>query len=290
MLRFNRPVFLLLAAAELTWAQASLPVKWEELTAVDFVKAIEKAQGACVLPAGVLEKHGPHLPLGTDVINARWISVHGAQEEYAVVFPEYYFGEIFEATHEPGTVAYSPRLLLELMQETVGQMAKNGCKRIIIVNGHGGNTQMLQYFLLTQLSSPRDYVVYAFQPNVSNAAGRPPLKSARDGHAGEAETSSVMVSRPDLVHLDRAASQSGADQKRLNLPRGLDTGISWYARFPEHYAGDGSLGNTALGEFDLKAEAAAVAQAIRAAKADQTTPRLQNEFYEKTRHPLETKQ
>src|SRR3989442_1722989 len=44
-------------------------VKWEELTAEDFSKAIEKSQGTCLLPFGILEKHGPHLPLGTDLLN-----------------------------------------------------------------------------------------------------------------------------------------------------------------------------------------------------------------------------
>src|SRR5690242_2362237 len=84
-----------------TFAQSALPVKWEELTAGDFVKAIEKSQSTCLLPFGILEKHGPHLPLGTDLINARYAAVHGAEQEYAVVFPEYFYGQIFEARHEP---------------------------------------------------------------------------------------------------------------------------------------------------------------------------------------------
>src|SRR5947209_7714574 len=82
-----------------------LSIKWEELTAADFVKAVQKAQGTCVLPFGIVEKHGPQLPLGTDLINVRWAAEHGAQQEYAIVFPAYYFGQIFEAKHEPGTVA-----------------------------------------------------------------------------------------------------------------------------------------------------------------------------------------
>src|SRR5437899_11152400 len=125
-----------LVSAALASAQ-SLPVKWEELTAGDFVKALEKSQGTCVLPFGILEKHGPHLPLGTDLINVRYAAVHGAEQEYAVVYPEYYFGQIFEAKHEPGTVAYSARLQLDLLQETADEMARNGCRKIVIVNGHG---------------------------------------------------------------------------------------------------------------------------------------------------------
>ena len=111
-------VSLLTLAAVTAVAAQSLSVKWEELTAGDFVQAIEKAHGTCLLPFGILEKHGPHLPLGTDLINVRYAALHGAEQEYAVVYPEYYFGQIFEAKHEPGTVAYSASLQLELLQET----------------------------------------------------------------------------------------------------------------------------------------------------------------------------
>src|ERR1700675_5049652 len=141
-------------------AQTALPTKWEELTAADFRDAIGKAQGTCLLPFGILEKHGPHLPLGTDLLNVRYVSEHAAQQEYAVIFPQYYAGQIFEAKHEPGTIAYSAELQLKLLQETTDEMARNGCKKVIIVNGHGGNEHLLPYFGQAQLDTPHDYVVY----------------------------------------------------------------------------------------------------------------------------------
>jgi len=287
-MNFARILFCFAAAAAVTSAQP-LSVKWEELTAADFVRAIQQSQGTCLLPFGILEKHGPQLPLGTDLINVRYVSLHGAAQEYAVVYPEYYFGQIFEAKHEPGTIAYSAKLQLELLQETTDEMARNGCKKVIVVNGHGGNNSLLPFFAQSQMASPHDYVVYVYQHG-SWPAGRPALKSNFGGHADEAETSHVMVSRPDLVHLDRAAIENGADQNRQDLPRGVYTGIWWYAKFPEHYAGDATGANTALGEFDMKAWADDIANVIRAVKADQVSLRLQNEFYEKSKKPLETKQ
>src|SRR5579863_2901189 len=86
-------------------ASSKLSVHWEELTAADFREGIHRAQGTCLLPFGILEKHGPHLPLGTDLLDVRYTALHAAEEEYAVVFPEYYFGQIAEARHEPGTIA-----------------------------------------------------------------------------------------------------------------------------------------------------------------------------------------
>ncbi len=286
MIRFTAVVFL---ACGLLRAQ-TLPVKWEELTAGDFVKAIQKSQGTCVVPFGIIEKHGPHLPLGSDLIKVRTAATRGAQQEYAIVFPEYYFGQIFEAKHQPGTIAYSAKLQLELLQETVDEMARNGCKKIILANGHGGNNSLLPFFAQAQMASPRDYVVYVSQNNFRVAQGRPSLKSTQDGHAGESETSHVLVSRPELVHMDRAGSESGADLKRQDLPAGVMTGIGWYSRFPEHYAGDASGANKDLGEFDMKAWADQIAAVIRAVKADQVSLRLQNEFYERAKHPLDTKQ
>ena len=132
-----------------------------------------------------------------------------------MVFPEYYFGQIFEARHEPGTIAYSRQLQLDLLQETTDEMARNGCKKVIIVNGHGGNESLLPYFAQTQMEKPHDYVVYVLGL-VETPPGGPARKSTGiDWHAGEVETSTTMISHPDLVHLDRAKSESGADLGRL---------------------------------------------------------------------------
>jgi len=285
-----------LLCASVVWAQSpaqpKLSVHWEELSAADFRDAISRAQGTCLLPFGIMEKHGPHLPLGNDLLNVRYVALNAAQQEYAVVFPEYYFGQIFEAKHEPGTVAYSRGLQLQLLQETTDEMARNGCKKIIIVNGHGGNNSLLPFFAQSQLESPHDYVVYV-QSIARSAPGEPQHKSDRstDMHAGESETSVSMIARPDLVHLDRAKQESGADQGRLKgLPEGLYTGIWWYARFPNHYAGDGAVASRELGDFEAKTWINTIVQTIKAVKADSESLRLQNQFYEQSKHPLETPQ
>src|SRR5438105_1366483 len=284
---FGRPNFMrrLLCSVVLVclcpfpgWSQAKLSVHWEELTGPDFVAAIRQAQGTCLLPFGILEKHGPHLPLGNDLLNVRYVSLHAAEQEYAIVFPEYYFGQIFEAKHQPGTVAYSRQMQLDLLQETTDEMARNGCKKIIIVNGHGGNNSLLPFFAQTQLDTRHDYVVYVLGITRSRQ-GEPKHKSnpATDMHAGESETSMSMIARPDLVHQDRAPQESGADQARLKLPEGLYTGIWWYARFPNHYAGEGAAASRELGEFEAKTWINGITQAIRAVKTDQERLRLHND-------------
>jgi creatinine amidohydrolase len=283
-------LFLLLMPAEACLSQGSLSAKWEELTGPDFIAAVHQSQGVCVLPFGIIEKHGPHLPLGTDLLDVRFAVFNAVQQEYAVVFPEYYFGQIFEAQQQPGTLAYSLSTQLTLLQETVKEMARNGCKKVVIVNGHGGNESLLPLFAQAQLASPRDYVVYVFGLPNTDAAGRPALKTKVDMHAGETETSLMLIARPDLVHMDRATQESGADQKRQSLPGSVYTGIWWYARFPNHYSGEGAAGNKELGAFDQKEWSRQIAEAIKAIKADQVSLKLQNQFFEDSQHPLDTKQ
>jgi creatinine amidohydrolase len=269
-------------------AQVKLSAKWEELSAGEFREAIAHSKGTCLLPFGILEKHGPHLPLGTDLLNVRYATLHATEKQYAVIFPEYYFGQIFEAKHEPGTVAYSRELQLKLLQETTDEMARNGCKKIVIVNGHGGNESLLPYFAQSQLETPHDYVVYVQWGHTAPKAASE-KKDALDMHAGETETSATMISHPELVRMDRAASESGGDEKRVHLPEDVYTGIWWYARFPNHYSGEGALATKELGEVEMKEWIEAITEAVRAAKADDQSLKLQSEFYEKSKKPLDTR-
>ena len=196
-----------LALVQAATPEPTLSVHWEELTAADFLEGIQRSQGTCLLPFGILEKHGPHLPIGTDLLDVRYASLHAAEREYAVVFPEYYFGQIAEARHEPGTIAYGRELQLALLQATTDEMARNGCKKIIIVNGHGGNEYLLPYLAQTQLDKPHDYVVYVFDKRSPDSGG-PKKKSSIDMHAGESETSKMLIARPDLVHMRPAPTRN----------------------------------------------------------------------------------
>lgn len=285
-------VCLLLSISQFSQAQNASPssklsVHWEELTASDFQEGIKLSQGVCLLPFGIIEKHGPHLPLGTDLLDVRYAALHAAEREYAVVFPEYYFGQIAEARHEPGTMAYSRSLQLSLLQETTDEMARNGCKKVLIVNGHGGNDSLLPYFAQTQLDKPHDYVVYVFD-RLEPPSGGPQKKTKVDMHAGEGETSNMLITHPDLVHMDRANSESGADQARQKIPEDVYTGIWWYTRFPNHYSGEGSAASKELGQFQVKWWIDSIVKTIQEVKGDDVSPKLQKEFYEKSAHPLDT--
>lgn len=273
----------------------SLPVRFEELTASDFGLAVETASSTCIIPVGILEKHGPHLPLGTDLITCREISFRAARREYSIVFPEYYAGQIFEAKHQPGTIAYSTELMFKMLEETCAELARNGLKKIILVNGHGGNIHWLRLFCQIQLERHRDYVVYLFQPSDQALSAREKkLSAARktslDGHAGEIETSIMLALRPELVKLERASWQSGEDLSRLASLKNAYTGIWWYASHPDHYRGTGSAGLKELGELALKLEVDELVEMIKSVKSDKISPQLQKEFFERSQNPSLTGQ
>jgi creatinine amidohydrolase len=288
---------LILAAASLAQETqkpaAGLPVLYEELTAPEFIQAVARAEGTCIIPVGILEKHGPHLPLGTDLIDCREVALRAARQEYTIIYPAYYVGQIFEAKHQPGTIAYSTQLMLDLLQETCDELGRNGITKIILVNGHGGSEYFLRFFCQTQLASKKDYAVFLFDPSDDSSmeeALKKLRKTTLDGHAGEEETSSMLAHRPDLVHLDRAGQQSGEDEKRLAHLRHAYTGIWWYASQPNHYRGDGSFGTKEFGETLLRLEAGLLTEMIRSVKKDTVTLELQKRFFEDSATPLKTKQ
>jgi creatinine amidohydrolase len=275
---------LLLLVAPAAAAQ-DLPTRWDELTASDWSKALEKSHQTAILPIGILEKHGPHAPIGSDLIQSRDLVARAVKQEYAVVFPDYFYGQIYEARHQPGTFALPARLIWDLLDATCAEIARNGFKKILIVNSHGGNPNFLRFFVQAQLEHQRDYIVYLHDPGqdpafASEVARVRKSDPSTDMHAGETETATLLALRPDLVHLDRAGSESGADQHRLQLPD-LYTGIWWYARFPNHYAGNGAVATAELGRILVEHRVASIAKAIGAVKADTSTLPIQQEFFDR---------
>jgi creatinine amidohydrolase len=270
-----------------------LPVQYEELNTPQFVQAVKLSGGTVVIPLGILEKHGPHLPLGTDLIDVRETVLRAVHTEYSVVFPPYYFGQIYEAKHQPGVIAYSPELVWNVLQETCDELGRNGFRKIILVSGHGGNNNFLPYFCQSQLAKQKDYAVILFNPT-SDPEVEKQIESLRqtqmDGHAGEAETSMIMAHRPDLAHPERGGEQSGEDQNRLEGIPYSYTAIWWYAKFPNHYAGDGSKANPEIGNLILNEEAEQLAELIRVLKADDRILELQQQFYRQSSEPLNTAQ
>src|SRR5512139_2784215 len=260
-------------------------MNWEELSSDDFPQAVKDTQGVCLVPLSVIERHGHHLPTGTDMLIGRELCRRTAALEAAIIFPDVIFTQILEARHVPGTIALDAAVIMNLLDNICREIARNGLKKIVLVSAHGGNHHFARYFAQVQLEQARDYVVYVADP-IFTAETETELaglwESEVDGHAGEQETSEILAIRPDLVRLDRApADGEGLPIDRLKAlnESGVYTGIWWYADHPTHYRGDGRPATAEKGHRLLDAHAQALARTVAAFKRDEMTPHLQREFY-----------
>jgi creatinine amidohydrolase len=257
-----------------------MQVCWEYLTPTDF-KALVKAEKLCILPIGSLERHGEHLPFGTDGLTIHEIAVRAAQKEPCVVFPPYWFGQLHEAACFTGTINFNQRLLLQILETLLDQIANNGFKKILILSGHGGNTNFLQYFAMSQCDREVDYTLYVGAARGERINNFP--WESQGGHADERETSMMMAIAPEAVKMEYHHYQEPILPERDTAPLGVYTGYWWYAHYPEHVAGCPSLGTREKGERAMEAAVADVADIIKKVKADTLVPLLQKEFYEKKR-------
>ncbi len=233
---------------------------WENLREEEFKDAIKDSKGLCILPIGCLEKHGQHLPVGTDVIHITEIARLASEKEKAVVFPTMYFGEKTGAGEFLGTVIFSPELRLKILQETCREIFRNGFNKILIYNGHGGNRDMISFFMRSVLLEKTPYNVFEYSLGADFATPKKLLnrkfsylttedrhilqeytdQKKRYGHACFVETGWVYGTRPETVRLDKIGQESGESTHRFDefSVRKINTPFEWMANYPNSYQGD----------------------------------------------------
>lgn len=265
-------------------------MRWERLNGRDFEAAIKKTGGVCALPWGSMERHGEHLPLGTDTLIAHEIALRAAEKEPVVVYPGQHWAQVCESMSKPGTIAVRPELVMELLRELCAEIARNGFKKIVVVNGHGGNGSMLEMLAFSDARQPRDYLVYY----TSWYAGLTPAQQqamAADyqgrpiGHACEWETSLYLaLGGPEGVNLNYAPTRT---IKGRDLGDGVaaqaKTSVDWFAHSPLHYLGNARYATAARGRRYAKLYIERLADLFRAVKADQQRPALQQEYFRLSR-------
>ena len=261
-------------------------MQWEALTAGQFQKAV-KETGVCVIAMGVIEKHGEHLPLGTDFLNAHTVACLAARREPAVVFPPFYFGQIYEARCFPGTVTIRPTLLLELIQGVFDEIGRNGFGKIVLYNGHGGNDHLLAFLAQCSLWKEKPYGLY-LPGDILGPERRKEwkkvLETEEHGHACECETSLSLAHHAHLVNMDRVPEEPGTAQGRLKHLPPTFAGIRWYSNYPDHYAGDARTASEEKGLILQELLVDALAEYVAAVKADQAVESLQGEFFNRVRN------
>jgi creatinine amidohydrolase len=257
-------------------------MQWEQLTSADFAQAV-KDTGVCVVAFGVVEKHAEHLPLGTDFLSGHKLASLAAEKESAVVFPPFYFGQIYEARCFPGTIALKPTLLLEFITAVLDEIGRNGFKKIILLSAHGGNAHLLPFLAQASLYEHKPYTLYLYERELDEEAAKAwkaQLETKVHGHACECETSISLANHAHLVHMDRVAPGTHPLGRLAHVP-GAYSGIWWYANFPDHYAGDAGPATVEKGQKLRELQVNALAKFIKAVKEDTVTAELEKEFFER---------
>ena len=269
-------------------------MRWEELTSDDFAQAVVDTRRTCVLVMGVIERHGPHMPLGTDVLDGMHVAAEAARREPAVVFPPWYFGQIYEARCFPGTITIPPKMLVELTLTILDEIGRNGFTRIIAYCSHGGNIHFGHFLAQCQLARARPYQVYHFRWSdgmtpEQRQAYQAVLETDGGGHAGEAETSWMLAHRPELVKMDAVGDRRGERLGRMDHVKPGFSGFGWFADHPHHWAGDARPASAEKGRKLIEIQIAALADYIGKVKADEVAPAVAEEFFQKERRLREGK-
>lgn len=260
-------------------------MQWENMTSGQFARAV-KETGVCILTLGVIEKHGRHLPLGTDYFNGHKIACLAAEKEPAVVFPPFYFGQIYEARCFPGTVTLKPTLLIELLTGVLDEIGRNGFRKIVLYNAHGGNHYLMRFLAQCTLWEENPYSLYLYAKQFSEAQEkkwRGILKTAQHGHACECETSISLANHPDLVKMSALKGETAEPRGRLKHLSSAWTGSHWYSDYPEHYAGDARRATREKGMALRAILVDSLARHIASVKSDRVLPSLTREFFARER-------
>lgn len=231
----------------------------------------DPANTVIVLPTGATEQHGPHLPCAVDSVIAAGVVGHAlarlgdAVPAYAMAPITY--GKSEEHLHFPGTMTLSGETLLATMNEIGESVYRAGFRKLLIVNGHGGQPQVMEMAARELRLRHGDFIVVpSFTWRVPHVAGR--YLSEREKklamHAGHAETALMLALAPDTVDMSLAVSNYPPEfPSRLLSPDGRPA-CAWSARDfgPSGIIGDPLPATAEQGQAILESLAESWAQAI----------------------------
>ena len=285
-----------------------METRWMYTTSENFPALVEASAKTCIIPLGCVEKHGLHLPLGTDCIHSSYIAHAASQLETACVFPDFVFGDVPGGPAMPaGSISMPVELEMRLLEQLCDQIGRNGFEKIILYNGHGGNKPWLSTFLRDIMNRKKSYICVLVDIKLqaphkmaeyleANGTGSLPELTPEDeklladyhemgmkiGHGGMGETSYLMAIAPDSVKMDRLGIESGLSTHEADYLS--EAGIQmvnggWDVNYCNAYHGHDPIGcNERIGKAAIRMEAERFAGAIKIVKEDKNLLRWHAEF------------
>lgn len=224
---------------------ASKGYLWSELTWPEAEERFKEVDVA-LLPVGAIEQHGPHLPLDTDAFDANYLAQRVAQacsQPKPLVLPVIPYGVSYHHDEFKGTISISNETLSRLVYEIGMNTARNGIKKLVIINGHGGNGPALN-FAAQRINEDGHIFVCVDTGETSDVDIYEIAETPNDVHAGEIETSTSLAVRPHLVKMEKASKLIPRFSSRyLNFTS--KRGVSWYA-YTKRISQNGVMGDPTI--------------------------------------------
>lgn len=276
-----------------------METRWLYTTSENFPALREASKDTCVIPMGCIEKHGLHLPVGADIIEASGVAYAASQLETVTIFPDFTFGDypLNSPSRPLGSITLPMEMEMDLLEVLCEQIAANGYKKILILNGHGGNVTWLAAFSRKLTNKKRNFVFATYMIGLpaphtlaeyllANGSGSIPELIPEDeelllhyhemnmkvGHACMGETAYMMALCPEAVHLDRLGIESGMNLHKTDYLKAAGIKImdeGWDINYPNAYSGHDPIGcNERIGKAALRFEAERFAHAVKVYKED----------------------
>jgi len=244
---------------------------WRELSTIQFA-GLDPETTVALLPVAAIEQHGPHLPVGVDaIINAGIVERAMPQmPDSVLVLPAMPIGKSNEHLAFPGTLTLSAETLTRLWTEIGESVARAGVKKLVLLNSHGGQPQIMDIVARDLRVRLGLFVVTANAGGLGRIPGLFTELEDRHGiHGGSSETSQILYLRPDLVteaeRRDFAPASIGWERDYDFLrPEGHAVGFGWQTQdlHPAGAVGDATDADAGRGEQLIALRAAGLAKLL----------------------------
>jgi creatinine amidohydrolase len=235
---------------------------WGDLTSQE-LSGLDPERWIVVLPVAAIEQHGPHLPVCTDtaIADGMLSMLHAMLPEdlSILVLPVQAYGKSNEHLLSPGTLTLSAQTLLEVLIEIGASVARAGLRKMLLMNSHGGNTEVLGIVARelrvrhAMLCVATHWRRFGLPPGMYG-----PIEDRHGIHAGDIETSLMLHFRSDLVRMDKAktfvSSAVAMEQEFARLRATGPHGFGWMA---QDLNAEGALGDAAAATAQKGKETAA---------------------------------